>query len=301
MSARLRERLRALRFRTAGHTRRALPGAFWEPLRGARALELGGPSTVFAAGGLLPAYPVLERIDGVQFSAETIWHGTMGAGCYMLPDGTAKGRLWILDASDLRAIAGASYDAVLSSHVIEHLANPLRALAEWRRVVRPGGHLLMVAPHLEGTFDHRRPVTPLAHLVEDERRGTGEDDLTHLEETLALHDFSRDVSDPATHAAWCRDNLAHRTMHHHTFTTPSLLALLDRAGLVLLAAEARWPHDIYVLARFPAAGAPPPDNARFLGSRAPAVRRSAFRSDSRDHRELLRAIAWRRAAAGPGA
>lgn len=279
MNVQLRHRLRALRFRAAGHTRRPLPGAFLEPLRGALALELGGPSAVFAAGGLLPAYPVLERIDGVQFCAETVWHGTMDAGRYTLPDGTAKGTLWILDAGDLHEIADSSYDAVLSSHVVEHLANPLRALAEWRRVVRLGGHLLMVAPHKEGTFDHRRPLTPLAHLVQDEHRGTGEDDLTHLEETLALHDFARDVTDPATHAAWCRDNLTHRAIHHHTFTTPSLLAMLDHAGLELLAAEARWPHDIYVLARFPGGGTQRPDNARFLGPRARAARRSPFGSD----------------------
>lgn len=279
MSALLRHRLRALRFRAAGHTRRPLPEAFWRPLREACALELGGPSAVFSSGGLLPVYPLAERIDGVQFSAETVWHGKMDAGAYTLPDGSEKGRLWILDAADLRPIADRSYDAVLSSHVVEHLANPLRALAEWRRVVRPGGHLLIVAPHKEGTFDHRRETTPLEHLVEDERRGTGEDDLTHLEETLALHDFDRDVTDPAVHAAWCRDNLTHRAIHHHTFTMPSLLAMLDHAGVELLAAEARWPHDIYVLARFRAAGAPRPDNGRFLGPRARAARRSPFRSD----------------------
>jgi len=274
-----RERLRALRFRATGHTRRPLPRAFWEPLQGTRALELGGPSTVFSADGLLAVYHLFEEVDGVQFSADTVWHGVMDAGRYVLPDGTDKGALRILDAGDLHAIADSSYDAVLSSHVVEHLANPLRALAEWRRVVRPGGHLLMVAPHMEGTFDHRRPVTALEHLVEDERQGTGEDDLTHLQETLALHDFARDVVEAATQAAWWRDNLTHRAMHHHTFTTPSLLAMLDHAGLQLLAAEARWPHDIYVLARFPAAGAMRPDNARFLGPRAAATPHSPFQSD----------------------
>lgn len=278
MSAPLGQRLRALRFRAIGHARRPLPGEFWKPLQGARGLELGGPSTVFAAEGLLPAYAVLAEVDGAQFSAETVWHGRMEAGRFALPDGTEKGRLWILDASDLHAIADCSYDAVLSSHVVEHLANPLRALAEWRRVVRPGGHLLMIAPHKEGTFDHRRPITSLEHLVDDEHRGTGEDDLTHLEETLALHDFARDVTDSATHAAWCRDNLTHRAIHHHTFTTPSLLAMLDHAGLELLAAEARWPHDIYVLARFPAAASQRPDNLHFLGPGASAAR-SPFRSD----------------------
>lgn len=281
MSISLRASLRALLWRLAGHTRQPLPECFSEPLRGARALELGGPSAVFAAGGLLPVYDVLERLDGVQFSADTIWHGTMGAGDYVLPGGAAKGRLWILDDSDLSPLQTASYDAVLSSHVIEHLANPLGAIDQWRRVVRPGGHMLLVAPHMEGTFDHRRAVTPLEHLVEDHRRGTGENDLTHLDETLALHDFARDVVDPETHARWCRENLARRVIHHHTFTTPSLLAMLDHAGLELLAVRTRWPHDIYVLAGFPPDDAPRPDNARFLGPAAVATPRSPFPSDRR--------------------
>jgi hypothetical protein len=61
-------------------------------------------------------------------------------------------------------------------------------------------------------------------------------------------------------------------LHHHVFTTPSLLALLDHAGLELLACETRHPHDIYVLARF---AARPADNTTFLG----AARRSPFRTD----------------------
>jgi SAM-dependent methyltransferase len=176
----------------------------------------------------------------------------------------------------LARIADGAYDAVISSHVIEHLADPLGALAAWRRITRPGGHLLLVAPHKEGTFDHRRPTTTLAHLVEDRERATGEDDLTHLAETLELHDRTRDAdpSDAETWAQQRRDNPATRLLHHHTFTTPSLLAALDHAGLELLAVQARHPHDIYVLGRWPAPGARP-DNGAFMSSPP----RSPFRSD----------------------
>ena len=34
-------------------------------------------------------------------------------------------------------------------------------------VTGAGGALLLVVPHREGTFDHRRPVTELEHLVAD--------------------------------------------------------------------------------------------------------------------------------------
>jgi len=43
-------------------------------------------------------------------------------------------------------------------------------------VLGRGGMLVLVVPHPKRTFDHRRPVTTMAHLLEDERGETGEDD-----------------------------------------------------------------------------------------------------------------------------
>ena len=33
-----------------------------------------------------------------------------------------------------------TYDVLLSSHTLEHIANPLRALSEWKRIVGDDGH-----------------------------------------------------------------------------------------------------------------------------------------------------------------
>jgi SAM-dependent methyltransferase len=271
----LPEKLRELRWRAAGHYSRPLPGEFTHALRGARGLEIGGPSAVFTAAGLLPVYPLLEEIDGVQWATETAWHD-LDATLGYCPDGLRRGELHVLDGVDLVGLADGSYDVVMSSHVLEHIANPLKALAAWRRVTSPTGHLLIVAPHMSGTFDHRRPLTSLEHVVEDFERGTGEDDLTHVEETLRLHDRTRDVEtgDGEQWAAPRRNNPTTRLLHHHTFTTASLLALLDHAGVELLAAETRFPHDIYVLGRWPQTG-DRADNAAFLAER----RRSPFRAD----------------------
>lgn len=64
-----------------------------------------------------------------------------------------------------------SLDYVLSSHVLEHFWSPIRALEEWMRVLRPGGHIVAIIPHPERTFDKGRALTTVdelcnRHLIE---------------------------------------------------------------------------------------------------------------------------------------
>ena len=86
------------------------------------------------------------------------------------------------------------YQCILSSHVIEHLSNPLKTL-EWKRhLIKPG--FLLIVPYKENTFDHRRPNTTFSHLLEDYEANTSETDQTHLNEIRQLHDFSKHNFDP---------------------------------------------------------------------------------------------------------
>ena len=260
---RVRWPVSALRWRLRGHYR-PLPPAFTDPLRGARVIEIGGPSAPFRAGGLVPVYPLAASVDNNQFAASSKWHSLDPAVDEFAPSGTPIGRQHFIDDLALPSIADNAYDAVISSHVIEHLANPLRAFETWTRIIRPGGHLLMIVPHFQGTFDRRRPVTPLSHLVEDHEQGTPECDATHVEEVIELHDFDRDVgSRTETWIADHRSNISTRVVHHHVFSTASLLLMVDCAGLEILQHTTRFPHDIYVLARFPVVGSRP-DNAAVL-------------------------------------
>ena len=67
-----------------------------------------------------------------------------------------------------------SQDFVVSSHVLEHFPNPIKALMEWDRLLRPGGVIFMIVPHKERTFDRENPRTPLQHLIEDYEKGETE-------------------------------------------------------------------------------------------------------------------------------
>lgn len=65
-------------------------------------------------------------------------------------------------------LSDASQDFIVSSHVVEHLPDLVRALIEWHRLLKPGGICFIVHPlrtALKG--DERRPLTTVEHYLED--------------------------------------------------------------------------------------------------------------------------------------
>jgi hypothetical protein len=73
-----------------------------------------------------------------------------------------------------------SQDAILASHVLEHIANYQQVLREWHRVLRVGGHLVILVPHRflyerrcdlpsRWNGDHKRFYTPASLLAEIEQ------------------------------------------------------------------------------------------------------------------------------------
>jgi SAM-dependent methyltransferase len=250
----------------------------------ARGLEIGGPSAIFGRDGILPLYPHLARLDDCDFAGETIWHGDAADGTPFPYDADREpGTRLVRDATALEGIADSSYDVLLSSHTLEHVANPLRALAEWKRVIRESGHLVLVLPHLQNTFDHLRPVTTLQHLEDDLAGSTPEDDDTHLAEFVELCDLTR-VPERLSRQAFelrTRNHVQNRTLHHHVFDTDLVVRLLDRAEFHLVSIETALPFHIVAVA---SVGVPPPDNGAFVSATADWRHRSVFRWDrKREH------------------
>lgn len=89
-----------------------------------------------------------------------------------------------------------SFDYVASSHVFEHIANPIAAICEWYRVLRPGGIIYMVVPDRRFTWDRSRNLTSCEHMFEDYRKGTTDCDVVHIEDFVDNIDWSE--FDPST-------------------------------------------------------------------------------------------------------
>ena len=229
-----------------GKRRLACHGVLEDVLSDARVLEFGGPSAVFEATGPVPVYGVASAVDNVNYAGATLWESDLEDGGVFAPGGRPLGRQWIREAVEPGSLG--PYDVLVTSHTIEHVANPLRALRAWQALVRPDGHLVLLLPHRDATFDHRRPITPLQHLLEDESHDVDESDATHAEEILRLHDLRRDegVASREELEARVADNLQTRSMHHHVFSTRSALDMVAESGWHPVFAEAVWPHIVLV-------------------------------------------------------
>lgn len=95
----------------------------------------------------------------------------------------------IVSPGDHLPLGDNSVDFVVSSHVIEHFPDPIKALKEWYRVVRPGGYLYIIAPHKERTFDKERPRTTLAELIERHKTGKQPENLAEHCSVWTTEDF----------------------------------------------------------------------------------------------------------------
>jgi SAM-dependent methyltransferase len=63
------------------------------------------------------------------------------------------------DANEITKYVREEFDFVFSSHCLEHMNNPRKAIQEWRKLVRPGGHLFFIVPdedlYEQGVFPSR--------------------------------------------------------------------------------------------------------------------------------------------------
>lgn len=106
-----------------------------------------GTRVLDAGAGDAPYRPLLAHCEHVTQD----WPGSEHAG--------ARGSAIVADLHAL-PVADASFDAVLCTEVLEHVAEPERVVAELRRVLRPGAPLLVTVPFVgelhEEPHDHWR-------------------------------------------------------------------------------------------------------------------------------------------------
>lgn len=72
----------------------------------------------------------------------------------------------VMEGDDLYLFKDDVWDYVLSSHVLEHFFDPIKAIEEWFRVIRPGGYIFMIVPNSRALPGEDRPCTVVQELVD---------------------------------------------------------------------------------------------------------------------------------------
>ena len=138
-------------------------------------------------------------------------------------------------ADDLPFEDGA-VDILVSTHCLEHMANPIKTINEWRRVIGKVGVIWFVLPHGSRTFDSHRPLTTTSHVIDDFNNETTDDDQTHWPEFRDLTVLSGHRLIPKNYISKAKGNdfnffYNQRLIHHHVWTLNSFIELISTLGL----------------------------------------------------------------------
>jgi SAM-dependent methyltransferase len=160
------------------------------------------------------------------------------------------------DGERLSTVADASQDFVISNHFLEHCEDPVGAVSNMLRVVRPGGTVYLSVPDKRFTFDRDRPPTTVAHLLADHREGPAGSRRAHYEEVVRFAEHVQGEDAIRVRA----DELERQgyRIHFHTWSMDEfaefLVALRREAGLAFERVElSRNEREFVAVLRRPAA------------------------------------------------
>jgi SAM-dependent methyltransferase len=139
------------------------------------------------------------------------------------------------DSEHFPSIDSKTFDFVIANHVLEHLTDPVGGLAEWHRIFRSGGQLLMAVPDKRFTFDFRRPRTALSHHLDDHESElpAREMNFAHLKEWAELVEGLAPGSE--SYNRWLETQLqSDFSVHNHVWLLQDVVRLvleLDRLAI----------------------------------------------------------------------
>jgi SAM-dependent methyltransferase len=137
------------------------------------------------------------------------------------------------DGERLERIPAESQDFIVANHFLEHTENPIGTIETHLGKLKPGGLLFYAVPDKRFTFDFRRPVTPIEHMVADYEQGPERSRREHYEEwcRLVIDEESSGTAEQAASEEWVARRAgeldsAGYSIHMHVWTQADFLELL---------------------------------------------------------------------------
>jgi SAM-dependent methyltransferase len=125
---------------------------------------------------------------------------------------------YIIGTASSIPVDDASLDFIFSSHVFEHLANPLGHLVHWRSKLKDGGVVLGIVPDMLGCKDYTARTSTLDELVGERKQGIWTPQSHHYER------FSEYRGVPLR---------TEGSIHVHFYTSSNMPSILEHAASFL--------------------------------------------------------------------
>ncbi|MCB9072202.1 MAG: methyltransferase domain-containing protein [Bdellovibrionaceae bacterium] len=118
--------------------------------------------------------PFLKPEDGFDVSYLEQHHPEKWADLYGSAKFVVDPKKWsryIIGEAHQLPVEDGSLDYIFSSHVFEHLYNPLGHIEHWLHKLKSGGHVVAVIPAIEGCKDYMAQATGLDELIKEYKEG----------------------------------------------------------------------------------------------------------------------------------
>jgi SAM-dependent methyltransferase len=117
-------------------------------------------------------------------------------------------------------VEDSSLDFIFSSHVFEHLANPLGHLEHWYAKLRHGGLIVGIVPDVGGSKDYVFEPCSVTGLLEEHASKQMQPQLSHYRKWAAARAPGKDPADYLK---------SKRSIHVHFYTAATMQTLLELA------------------------------------------------------------------------
>lgn len=176
------------------------------------ALEIGGPSIWMEF-----LYPYLEKI--------TFFNNPICMKKY-IPSNHSHEIVYgdATNKMDLEQFSSSLFDLCFSSHVLEHIANPIKSLNIWKELLIKNGLIINVVPNKTLCWDRNREYTSLSHLMQDYENDITENDMTHIHESSCM------IETRPSYFSDVGDTNESRIIHHHIFSKETIVNIHEFVG-----------------------------------------------------------------------
>jgi hypothetical protein len=153
----------------------------YDIIKNKKIIEIGGPSL---KNYWIPKfYELSEYTDIINFSDDNNISLNLGCGF----NNNLPKKCNFIRTNNIEEYISENvnkYDILLTSHVLEHQANPIKQLLLWKKMLVKDGIMIHILPEKTISIDHNRPITSIDKLINNYNNNILENDVSEINDII---------------------------------------------------------------------------------------------------------------------